>query len=323
MSSATSIPCLWAVAQRSRTSCSVPSSGWTAKCPPSAPPIAYGRARIVRAGDERVVAALALVDADRVERQQVEDVEAEVGDVGDELLDGLEAAERAREQLVPGGEARLDAVDLDRDRLLERAPGPRAPARPPSRGRAPGRARRRTSRGSARRTRARRSRTRSSPWSSASLAFSSARLRKITPSDELAAEVLVEVGGDLAAQLVVPGRPAVGPRLEVELPGAGRLDRELTRPAHAAARGRRRRAARTRATAFRPAPCSWTTAFIFSWPSRKMSAETATVSPTVRLTAYRPLSRTGAGFAILIRLGRSLRFGAGISVPGVSDKSIT
>ena len=37
------------------------------------------------------------------------------------------------------------------------------------------------------------------------------------------------------------------------------------------------------------------------------------MSPTVRLTAYRPLSRTGAGFAILIRRGRSLRFGAGIS----------
>ena len=54
-----------------------------------------------------------------------------------------------------------------------------------------------------------------------------------------------------------------------------------------------------------------TTAFSFSWPSRKMSAETATVSPTVRLTAYRPLSRTGAGFAILMRLGRSVRFGAG------------
>src|ERR671917_589249 len=44
-----------------------------------------------------------------------------------------------------------------------------------------------------------------------------------------------------------------------------------------------------------------------------MSAETATVSPTVRLTAYRPPSRTGAGFAILIRRGGSLRFGAGIS----------
>src|SRR3954454_5892367 len=46
-----------------------------------------------------------------------------------------------------------------------------------------------------------------------------------------------------------------------------------------------------------------------------MSAETATSSPTGRLTAYRPLSRTRAGFAILIRRGRSLRFGAGIS-PG-------
>ena len=44
-----------------------------------------------------------------------------------------------------------------------------------------------------------------------------------------------------------------------------------------------------------------------------MSADTATVSPTVRLTAYRPPSRTGAGFAILIRRGGSLRFGAGIS----------
>ena len=79
------------------------------------------RAGIVGAGGERVVAALALVDADRVERQQVEDVEAEVGDVRDELLDGLDAAPGAREQLVPGGEAGLDAVHLDRDRLLERA----------------------------------------------------------------------------------------------------------------------------------------------------------------------------------------------------------
>src|SRR3954470_8747333 len=57
----------------------------------------------------------------------------------------------------------------------------------------------------------------------------------------------------------------------------------------------------------------FTTARSFSWPSRKISAETATVSPTVRLTAYRPPSRTGAGFAILIRRGGSLRFGAGIS----------
>ena len=62
-----------------------------------------------------------------------------------------------------------------------------------------------------------------------------------------------------------------------------------------------------------PGALYFTTARSFSWPSRKMSAETATVSPTVRLTAYRPPSRTGAGFAILIRRGGSLRFGAGIS----------
>src|SRR4029078_10737266 len=62
-----------------------------------------------------------------------------------------------------------------------------------------------------------------------------------------------------------------------------------------------------------PGALYFTTARSFSWPSRKMSAETATVSPTVRLTAYRPPSRTGAVFGILIRRGGSLRFGAGIS----------
>ena len=62
-----------------------------------------------------------------------------------------------------------------------------------------------------------------------------------------------------------------------------------------------------------PGALYFTTARSFSWPSRKMSAETATLSPTVRLTAYRPPSSTGAGFAILIRRGGSLRFGAGIS----------
>ncbi len=36
------MPWWWAAAHRSRTSCWVPSSGWTAKWPPSAAPIAYG-----------------------------------------------------------------------------------------------------------------------------------------------------------------------------------------------------------------------------------------------------------------------------------------
>src|ERR1700742_5192 len=43
-----------------------------------------------------------------------------------------------------------------------------------------------------------------------------------------------------------------------------------------------------------------------------MSACTATVSPTVRLAAYRPPSMTGAGCAILMRRGGSLRLAAGI-----------
>ena len=37
-------------------------------------------AGVVRAGDERVVAALAVRVADRVDRRQVEDVEAELGE---------------------------------------------------------------------------------------------------------------------------------------------------------------------------------------------------------------------------------------------------
>jgi hypothetical protein len=50
---------------------------------------------------------------------------------------------------------------------------------------------------------------------------------------QLAGEVLAEVGVDLAAQLVVPGRPHVRPRLDRELPRPGRLDREAPAPAHA------------------------------------------------------------------------------------------
>ena len=79
------------------------------------------RAGVVGAGGERVVAALARLDADRVDGREVEDVEAELGDRGDLLLDRLEAAPRAREQLVPGGEGGGDAVDLDDLRGVELA----------------------------------------------------------------------------------------------------------------------------------------------------------------------------------------------------------
>jgi hypothetical protein len=78
------------------------------------------RAGVVRAGLERVVAALAVLDADRVDRGQVEDVEPELGEARQLGLDAVEAAPRAREQLVPGAEAGALAVDLELDGPLER-----------------------------------------------------------------------------------------------------------------------------------------------------------------------------------------------------------
>ena len=77
-------------------------------------------AGIVRAGGQRVVVALAVGVADRVDRRQVDDVEAELGEARELVLDAVQAAPRAREQLVPGAELGALAVDLDRERLLER-----------------------------------------------------------------------------------------------------------------------------------------------------------------------------------------------------------
>ena len=50
----------------------VPRSGWTASWPPSLEPIAHGGAGVVRAGGQRVVGALAVDLADRVDRRQVD-----------------------------------------------------------------------------------------------------------------------------------------------------------------------------------------------------------------------------------------------------------
>ena len=63
----------------------VPSSGWMASWPPSAPPIAHGLPGSSGAGRQRVVAALAVGDADRMDGRQVDDVEAHLGDVAEAL----------------------------------------------------------------------------------------------------------------------------------------------------------------------------------------------------------------------------------------------
>ena len=77
-----------------------------------------GTARIRRGGFERVVRALALRPPDRVDRRQVQDVEPEVGEIGEPgfgvakrpVAPGLRTG-RARKQFVPGTEARALAID--------------------------------------------------------------------------------------------------------------------------------------------------------------------------------------------------------------------
>src|SRR5262249_54735474 len=59
------------------------------------------------------VPALAVRPADRVDRRQVEDVEAELGETGQLSAHAGEAAPRAREELVPRAEPAEDAVDVD------------------------------------------------------------------------------------------------------------------------------------------------------------------------------------------------------------------
>ena len=117
---------------------SVPSSGWIASCPPSGPPIAQGLPGSPGAATQRVVAALAVRRPDRVDRRQVDDVEAELGELRQHLLDALEPSPRAREELVPGAEPRPQALDVGLERrrrdlavpvLRRRASAPRRASR--------------------------------------------------------------------------------------------------------------------------------------------------------------------------------------------------
>ena len=76
-------------------------------------------ADVVLLRGERVVAALAVRDADRMDRRQVDDVEAELRELRQHLLDALQAAERAREELVPRAEAGQLALDVHPELQVE------------------------------------------------------------------------------------------------------------------------------------------------------------------------------------------------------------
>jgi hypothetical protein len=77
---------------------------------------------IARRRGERVVPALAVGEPDRVDRRQVDDVEAELGQLRQPVVYALQAAPGAGEELVPGAEAGPQTVDLDHLWLVEADP---------------------------------------------------------------------------------------------------------------------------------------------------------------------------------------------------------
>ena len=185
-------------------------------------------ARVVRPGGERVVAALAVLAPDRVDRREVEHVEAEVGDRRHLRLDRLQPAPGAREQLVPGGEAGAHAVDLDRQAL-------RQPRRAVALGGAldglqqVGRERGVDARSGLQRV------ERALDRGAVVAPGGGARGGLLEHHDalgELAGEVVLP-GGVLALELVAPGAEQVAPGLDRPLPAALGLDRDLALPADA------------------------------------------------------------------------------------------
>ena len=84
---------------RSKSS-SVPSSGWTRGVPALGAADRPRAARVARLGRQRVVPALAVRDADRVDRRQVDDVEAELGELRQHV------ARRPRSRPTSAGRAR-------------------------------------------------------------------------------------------------------------------------------------------------------------------------------------------------------------------------
>ena len=153
-----------------------------------------------------VVAPLAVRPADRMDRREVDDVEPELGELGDDACDARQAAPRAREQLVPGACPRALPLDVD---LEGGAPGRAVPVAVAELG------------------------GRASPLVDGS------RPEQRGPLGELAAQVGL-ARGDLAVVLVEPAGVAVDPGLDLELPAADRVDLERAREAVVAERRERR-----------------------------------------------------------------------------------
>ena len=187
-------------------SASVPSSGSTAVWPPSGPPIAQGLPGSPGWAMGELLRPLRWVRADRVDRRQVEHVEARARARPRQLrlATPAQAAQRAREELVPGarrGPARgRRPPRSDSERARSGRSGPRRRARPsPPATRAAAGAVRRPSPVARSASAAARSR----PRGSAPLQAPGRGLEQRRALDQLAVEVLLP-GGQLALDLVAP-----------------------------------------------------------------------------------------------------------------------
>ena len=200
-----------------------------------------------------------------MDRREVDDVEPELGQVRQDLRDALEAAPGAREELVPGTEARSLPLDVELERRLPAASAPPGPRRELGRRVAP--------------------------------------VLDLTTAEERLAlgEIAGQVGltrGDLAVVLGEPGRVRVEPRLDVELPAAEIVGSDLALPAVVAADSLSGASRQRRVTTGR----NRTRARSTSCPSRTIVAPTGTVSPAHALAGQRPQSTCGVTSPIQIRL---------------------
>ena len=192
-----------------------------------------GGAGVAGRGGQRVVAALSVGLPDRMDRRQVDHVEAELGQARQLALDAVQAAPGAREQLIPGAEAGARTVDvrcqrcvqLDRavpDRVaLDRRRELVAEGRVVLGGRRRGGFLELGDRVLDRRAVV------------AVVGVRGGGPQQHDPLRQLPGEVGL-AARELAPQLVAPGRELVGPRLDRVPPDAGTVDRERAGPADAA-----------------------------------------------------------------------------------------
>ena len=231
MSMATSSPLRRAARTKRSKSSNVPRSGWMESCPPSGEPMAYGLPGSLGLGVEGVVRPLRAVVPDRVDRGEVDDVEAHRGDRAEPLGRGAQGAATASCPSPRRGRRPRTAGRSRTRRRRARARARRAAGMrgwgSPSRGTGAGRTRRASGRTWPRRSRS----TAGRPVSRSAATASSSRAALEVgrwlveaalehPGALLEHQLGVDVGLDLDRRVVHPRAPGVGPALDAVGPPA-------------------------------------------------------------------------------------------------------